>query len=174
MKKRIGEFNGRPLVTCSDEHEVKYPELLVTTDTSGDKISDIQQRNGDKLESILDATKSEDQLPEGWEKTIRKSFQVGSYKTFVQQYADGTYDGTYNVVAILVPELEESVGFIANYNNSDIAIVDNEDASITVVGDLTLPYDYSIRVVLTPDFNGVWEEKTTVNELLKVSLTLKN
>lgn len=53
MKTRIGELNGRPLVICSDEHDVRYPELLVITDVTGEKISDIKERLGEDIKSII-------------------------------------------------------------------------------------------------------------------------
>lgn len=53
MKVKVGEFNSRPLVVSSDENEVKYPELLVSTDAAGEKILDIKQREAEDLISIL-------------------------------------------------------------------------------------------------------------------------
>lgn len=55
MKSKIGELNGRPLVITSDENLIKYPELQVSYNNDG-QISDIKERKGDNVESILNNT----------------------------------------------------------------------------------------------------------------------
>lgn len=111
-----------------------------------------------------------DEVPDGFTNALRKSFQVGSYKTFVQQY-NGV---AYNVVGILNPDVLESVGYVTTYSNKDIAVADDKDKneSVIVTGDLTMTYDYPIRIIFTPNFDEVWEERQTINKPLQVSVTL--
>lgn len=117
----------------------------------------------------VDYIKPDDSLPPGWNRAMRKTFQVTSYKTFVQQFNENTY----NVVGILVDtgELIESIGYVADFYSDGAAIVNSEDTTVTVIGDLSMNYEYPIRIVFTPDYEGPWESHTTVNKPLQISVT---
>lgn len=117
----------------------------------------------------IDYIKPDEQLPlpPGWNKAIRKTYQVDSYKTFVQQFNENTY----NVVGILADELIESVGYVADFYSDGAAIVNSEDTTVTVIGDLSMTYEYPIRIVFTPNYEGPWESHTTVNKPLQISVT---